>query len=150
MHIWGDGRSKQYLINLTNELELSEKVIFKGAFTHNDLPEILSNYHLSITPSIRTKDFREESFCVSLVEASLMGLYCIASTAGGPNEVLKENDEFKFKTKDAEAIKCKVLEFIQNSKECMGKAKELQDFMLKNYHPDNYFEGYKKIYESII
>lgn len=149
LHIWGDGRSKEELLKLTDELDLNEKVKFKGAFSHQDLPKILSEYHISITPSIKTHDNREESFCISLVEASLMGLFCIASRAGGPNEVLKDNEYFKFETKNSEAIRDKVLEYIKKTDESVDKAKQLKEFMLETYHPDKYFLGYLDIYNRI-
>lgn len=150
LHILGDGRTKESLQLLTQELGLQDQVIFHGPIKHQDLPEILSGFHVSLTPSVKAADGQEESFSVSLVESSLVGLYCLASDAGGPNEVLKDKKEFITPQKDFEALAHKLLEYVKDFELLNLKIKELQDFMLLHYHPDQYFIRYNNLYRTMI
>ena len=148
LHILGDGRTLEKLQKLTAELGLEKEVIFRGPINHEDLPEELSKFHISITPSIKAEDGQEESFCISLIEASLCGLHCLASDAGGPDEVLKDKREFIYPQKDFLALASKLSGYIENFKSKNEKILELQKFMLANYHPDQYFSRYDSLYKS--
>lgn len=150
LHILGDGRTKDGLQILTKELGLQDQIIFHGPVKHQHLPEMLSGYHVSLTPSVKASDGQEESFSVSLVESALVGLYCLASDAGGPNEVLKDRKEFITPQKDYEALAHKLLEYIRDFELLNLKIKELQDFMLLHYHPDQYFLRYNNLYKAMI
>jgi glycosyltransferase involved in cell wall biosynthesis len=150
LHILGDGRSKETLQLLTQELGLREEVVFHGPVKHQDLPEALSKFHVSLTPSVKAPDGQEESFCISLIEASLVGLYCLASDAGGPNEVLKDKREFLYPQKDYDALAGKIMHFVEKYDQMNPKIKELQDFMLQHYHPDQYFIRYDQVYKRMM
>lgn len=150
LHILGEGRTEEKLKVLTQELGLKNHVVFRGAIAHNELPQELAKFHISITPSIKADDGQEESFCISLVEASLCGVYCLASNAGGPDEVLKDKREFIYPQKEPEALSSKLLNFILNFKSENLKIHELQKFMLQNYHPDQYFSRYDNLYKNKI
>lgn len=146
LHILGDGRTLEKLQAIAAELNLSDKVIFRGPIAHKDLPEELSKFHISITPSIKADDGQEESFCISLIEASLCGLYCLASDAGGPDEVLKDKREFIYPQRDSNALAQKLKAYVEESNSLNLKISELKEFMLRNYHPDQYFSRYNNLY----
>lgn len=148
LHILGEGRTEEKLRKLSYELGLDNHVIFRGAIAHKNLPEELAKFHISITPSIKAEDGQEESFCISLIEASLCGLYCLASNAGGPDEVLKNKREFIYPQKDHESLALKIKNFISNFSIENNKIVDLQKFMLENYHPDQYFSRYDRLYKT--
>lgn len=108
LHIIGDGALKGDLELLSNELGIQENTFFHGTINHRELPRLLANYHISLTPSARTDSGYDESFCISLIEASVMGLYCMASDAGGPSEILQDKQELMYPQKDVNALTIKI------------------------------------------
>jgi len=150
LHILGDGPCRDELTALATELNLQGDIVFHGAVAHGELPQLLSNYHMSITPSVRTEDGYDESFCISLVEASIMGLCCISSDAGGPSEVLMGKEEFLYPQKNCEALMGKILDCVKDPEKMKLKTDELRGFMLERYHPDQYFARYNSLYKSMI
>ena len=67
----GDGELEQYVRNRTDELGLTDKVIFAGA--HRDVERFYQAMDVFIFPS------RYEGFGMALIEAQTSGLACIAS-----------------------------------------------------------------------
>lgn len=150
LHILGEGRTHEKILQITKDLSLEKEVFFRGAIAHTDLPGELAKHHISITPSIKAEDGQEESFCISLIEASLCGLYCLASDAGGPDEVLKDKREFIYPQRDAESLANKLKEYVDEYEVMNSRITELQNFMLQNYHPDEYFSRYNNLYKKLL
>ena len=82
--ICGQGMLKDYLIELAQELELSEKVIFLGY--RNDLHEIYQMADLFIFPSFR------EGLSVSVMEAMSAGLPIVASRIRGNTDLIQDGN----------------------------------------------------------
>ncbi len=150
LHILGDGPSRDELNALAAELNLQRHIVFHGAVAHADLPRRLSGFHLSITSSVRTEEGYDESFCISLIEASMAGLYCIASDAGGPAEVLTGKEAFTYPQKDYAALTEKILACVNDPEKMALQADELREFMLARYHPEQYFCRYISLYKNMI
>jgi len=131
--IIGDGRKryKDYLVNLSNDLDLSDKVIFTGY--RNDVPRILADMKAVIIPSIT------ESFGRVAIEAMAAGVPVIAANVGGLSEIVKDDfNGILVSTKDPKAIADK-LEFLftnpQKSEEYRKNAREwvFNNFALVTY-----------------
>ena len=83
LHIVGSGPEQQNLEMLVNELQIADKVVFKG-FQTEVIPFLLeADYY--VLPSY------SEGFSIALVEAMQAGLVCIATNVGGPAEIITEN-----------------------------------------------------------
>lgn len=147
--IGGSGFLESELKALVQELALTEQVKFLGNIPHEEVPRILSESHICLIPSIRADDGEEDTFCLSLVEGSAVGLYCISSDTRGPVEVLGPHKEFIFEQKSPEAIAEHILAAIQNPQEMKKKARSLQEYMIQNFHAENYFKRYQDIYTSL-
>ena len=79
----GDGTYKYKLVELINSLQIEDKSTIIPAVNHLDIPSILSTIDIFVMPSIVA-----ESFGVSALEASAMGLPVVASNLGGIPEVV--------------------------------------------------------------
>lgn len=82
LEIVGEGPDKIKLQNLSKELGIYDKVIFRGFIDNDLLPEVFNDFDLGVYPSIY------ESFGVSLVECMSCGCPVIASDADGFVEIL--------------------------------------------------------------
>ena len=72
----GDGVQQKQCVELAEELQLSDDVIFAGL--HTDIPEMLSAMDVFVMPSIF------EGFPVTLIEAQAAGLPCVVSDSVSP------------------------------------------------------------------
>jgi glycosyltransferase involved in cell wall biosynthesis len=81
LSIAGDGGDSHKLQKLAQFLELGDKVTFLGQVAHEDVPKLLNEIDIFVALS------REESFGVSILEASACEVPVIVSDADGPAEV---------------------------------------------------------------
>jgi glycosyltransferase involved in cell wall biosynthesis len=75
--IYGTGPDEMNLRKLSEELGVSDRVLFKGYIPHTELAQAFSNAHIFIRPS------RSEGMGMSFVEAMAAGLPVIATQEGG-------------------------------------------------------------------
>jgi glycosyltransferase involved in cell wall biosynthesis len=82
LRIVGEGSQKKQLVSRTRELGLEDRVVFLGRIEHRDVPLELSKMFVYIALS------RQESFGVSILEASAAGRPVVVSDVGGLGEVV--------------------------------------------------------------
>ncbi|WP_439475781.1 glycosyltransferase [Algoriphagus formosus] len=80
--IIGEGPEKESLESLAKDLGVSDQVVFWGF--QSDVSSFLVQADAFVLPSY------SEGFSISLVEAMLCGLPCIATNQGGPTEILED------------------------------------------------------------
>ncbi|MFA4849342.1 MAG: glycosyltransferase family 4 protein [Methanoregula sp.] len=85
--IIGDGNLKFHYIKLSNELGISDKVIFTGGVSNEDLPKCYACAELLVLPSISSG----EAFGLVLIEAMACGKPVIASNLPGVRTVVDHN-----------------------------------------------------------
>ncbi len=105
------GGDPSRLQRIAEECGVSEKVVFKGQLTHNNVLKWLDNIDVYIQPSIT------EGLPRALIEAMSRGCPAIGSDVGGIPELLDQ--EFLFKKKDSKGL-VEILK--QLSKEDLKKA----------------------------
>lgn len=87
LNIIGDGMEKDYLLNLSKELKLGDKVIFHGYQNKDYINAMLKESSIYVMTS------HTESFGIVLIEAMSYGLPCLSYTsAQGANEIIKNNE----------------------------------------------------------
>ena len=85
LHIIGDGPEKQALVQLAHELNVADDTEFLGAVPHEHVVAEYQRFDIYMSLS------RNDSFGVSILEASACGLPIIATDVGGNSEVVKHN-----------------------------------------------------------
>ncbi|QHV94067.1 glycosyltransferase [Spirosoma endbachense] len=85
----GEGESRTYLQQLTNDLGLNNYVTFAGLKTRADLYQELQNYHLLVQPSLY------EGFGLTVAEGMAAGVPVLVSAIDGPMELI-DNDRFGY------------------------------------------------------
>jgi len=88
--IVGDGPLDGALRRRTKELGLEGKVLFLGAKSHEELPEIYASADVFCAPSVTASDRDQEGFGLVILEAMASGLPVVASRSGGITEIVKD------------------------------------------------------------
>lgn len=97
--ILGDGELKPILINLSKNLDVSDRVIFKGFVSHSEIIKYLKSCDIFIRPSL------SEGFGNSFIEAMACKLPVVATPVGGIPDFLVDGKTGYFcKPNDPENI----------------------------------------------
>ncbi|WP_026527959.1 glycosyltransferase family 4 protein [Butyrivibrio sp. VCD2006] len=67
---------------------LGEKIVFLGAKTHKELPEIYASADVFVAPSITANDGGKEGFGLVIIEAMASGVPVVASRSGGIVDII--------------------------------------------------------------
>lgn len=86
--ILGDGPEEERLKEQCKRLDIQEKVIFKGAISHDVVDKYYKCSDILLMPSTKIDDI-EEATSLSMLEGMACGLPVIASAIGGMKEVIK-------------------------------------------------------------
>ena len=108
----GEGESKNYLIKLTEELELQQFCQFLGKRTREYIYENLNSYNLLVQPSIN------EGFGLTVVEAMSAEVPVLVSDNEGPMEII-ESGQYGgfFRSGDVTDCANKIIDVIKKYKE---------------------------------
>ena len=88
LYIIGKGPLEEELRAQAKELE--DKIMFVGAKSHDELPEILASADLFVAPSIVAKDGDQEGLPVSIMEAMASGLPVVSGISGGTKDIVED------------------------------------------------------------
>lgn len=77
-HIYGKGTDEDYLKNLVEQLDLSEKVKFFNSVSLEEIAKIMANADIGVEPK-SDKGFSNEAFSTKILEFMLLGVPVIAS-----------------------------------------------------------------------
>ena len=145
--IYGKGELKNKLEDLTKELQIEDKVIFKGYISNEDVPKALNEMDIFVVPSI----LDSESFGVVAVEAMACKIPVIASSVGGLKEVIidKETGYLVPKKDHKEIAKyLKKLIIDKNLRTSLGENGRKR--VLENYDWNSNVDYMIKIYREIV
>ena len=143
--IYGKGELKNKLEALTKELQIEDKVIFKGYISNEDVPKALNEMDIFVVPSIN------ESFGVAAVEAMACEIPVIASSVGGLKEVIVDKETgYLVPKKDHKEIAkyLKKLILDKNLRTSLGENGRKR--VLENYDWNSNVDYMIKIYREIV
>ena len=86
IHIMGDGPALPMLVGLSKQLGMADRVRFYGRLQTKPMQEVLSSMHALVLTSAY------EGLSHTLLEASAMGIPCVASDCGGNPEVIRAGE----------------------------------------------------------
>lgn len=145
--IYGKGELKNKLEDLTKELQIEDKVIFKGYISNEDVPKALNEMDIFVVPSI----LDSESFGVAAVEAMACEIPVIASSVGGLKEVIVDKETGYLVPKKGHKEIAKYLKKLildKNLRTSLGKNGRKR--VLENYDWNSNVDYMIKIYREIV
>lgn len=113
--IVGEGPLRGELQEQVKRQLLGDKVIFMGARSHDELPEIYASADVFVTPSITAKDKDKEGFGLVILEAMASGVPVVASQSGGITEIIvHEHNGLLSKEKDSKSLADNINRLLQD------------------------------------
>lgn len=105
----GDGPLKEELVRQARQLLPEDKVLFMGAKSHEELPEIYASADVFAAPSVTAKDKDKEGFGLVILEAMASGLPVAAFASGGITEIIRhEENGLLAREKDSAELACQI------------------------------------------
>ena len=138
---FGDGRYRQPMIKMAEELGLKDNVNFVGAVKQDVIRKEFEQTDLFVHAS------RAEGLPRAVIEAMAYGLPCIGSSVAGIPELL--SPEAIVKPNDVDRLAEKMLRFVENKQFAQSEANKNWDES-KKYHNDILSERRLSFYDELI
>ena len=138
---FGDGRYRQPMIKMAEELGLKDNVNFVGAVKQDVIRKEFEQTDLFVHAS------RAEGLPRAVIEAMAYGLPCIGSSVAGIPELL--SPEAIVKPNDVDRLAEKILRFVENKQFAQSEANKNWDES-KKYHNDILTERRLSFYDELI
>ncbi|HHQ45162.1 MAG TPA: glycosyltransferase family 4 protein [Candidatus Altiarchaeales archaeon] len=90
--IVGEGPERESLEEYSQNLGISERVVFTGSVRHDFLRCFYESCDILVLPSVGLSKYRQEGLGVSLLEAMSYGIPVVASNVGGIADVVAEGE----------------------------------------------------------
>jgi glycosyltransferase involved in cell wall biosynthesis len=87
LKIVGDGRRREHLHKISNNIGVDERVNFVGKVPHSKMPDIYKQADLFVHPGIWPEPFGR-----TILEAMQVGLPVVATNIGGPAEIIPKEE----------------------------------------------------------
>lgn len=123
--IIGKGKGLNSLLQLARDLEIEGFVYFKGYKTSAELVKEYNDSSAYISSS------RMETFGMTIIEAMSCGLPVVATKAGGPDDIVNENNGYLAEVEDVNSLKSKMILMIENISKF--DSKKIRQNVIANY-----------------
>jgi len=154
--VLGDGPLRKEMERIVIKNELSDNVRFIGRVPNEEVPSYLSASDIFILPSIPLGGAKE-TFGISLIEAMACELPVIATSVGGPKEILEDGKVQMGKDvgilippKDPKAIADKVIYLLEHPEEAREMGKRAREYVVNNYTWEKNAEKVLEVYKHAI
>jgi len=140
--IYGTGPLEEKLKKMAKDLNIVEKIEWRGFVSYGKVPQALSKIDIFVYPSWH------EGFGRSIMEALAMEKAVIATKVGGIPDLIKDGDTgFLVEPHNSEALALKIKELLNNKelREKLGKAG--REWVSKNFE---WNQGIKKFAELLL
>jgi phosphatidylinositol alpha-1,6-mannosyltransferase len=88
----GEGHDEQRLRSIASDLGVAGRVIFAGAVSDADLPEVYAMASVYVGPSRIDNEVNAEGFGISFLEASASGVPVVAGDSGGVRSAVRDGE----------------------------------------------------------
>jgi colanic acid/amylovoran biosynthesis glycosyltransferase len=89
--IAGDGKRREYLESLINELEISDSVHILGWQSQSEIAELMRGSHIFVLPSVTAENGDKEGTPTVLLEAQSRGLPVVSTYHAGIPEIVQDD-----------------------------------------------------------
>lgn len=144
LSIYGQGREKNKLINLTKKLNISDKVIFYQPVGRTEVPDILKNADIGIDPK-RNGILADEGLSSKCLEYLAMGLPVVVSKTKAASCYYHDKMVLFFEPGNAPDLAKKIIYLCRNMSVRKNMVRQAMQFNQK-YH----WQKYETIYFAIL
>jgi glycosyltransferase involved in cell wall biosynthesis len=145
-----DDPYKDEIINHAKKIGVDKYLITTGRVEINELIQLYNVCDVYLHTSIND----QETFGISIIEAMACGKPVIATSVGGPNEILNHGKVYSsnmdvgilIPPKDSEAIVKNVVELFRNPDYASEIGKRAEKFVFNNYSWDSIIESTREVY----
>jgi glycosyltransferase involved in cell wall biosynthesis len=143
-HIYGDGSAKAELVQLTNTLGLSTKVIFHKCIPLRDMADIMRTADLAVVPK-RNDLFGDEAFSTKTLEFMMVGVPLVLADTKVDRYYFNDSVVRFFTSGDEKALAAAILELIRNGSDRATLVRNAQEFV-----KDQSWEVHKHRYFNLV
>ncbi len=146
LDVIGDGEDLDELKTYTSNLGLSDKIIYQGKVSHEEVMQRLFNADVYVLPTKRV-----EGFPMTLVEAMFAELAIVAADIGGVADAVEdENTGYLINPGNIESLKNKLLSLIKdkNLRINMGRSGKIK--ALNEFTADVMLDKYEQVMKGLI
>ena len=140
LDIYGGGNLFKKLNELTKQLNVEKRVLFKGEVANKSLPKIINEYKIYILPSFY------EGMPKTLLEAMSCGAACIGTNVNGISEVLRHKQNGIITKTDSESLRIAISELMQNKDLQIKIGRNARKEIEQNYSLEKVFVLEKSFY----
>jgi len=130
-HIYGEGRTKQSLINLVSEQGLNGRVIFHDVVSLEKIADIMANADIGIIPK-HNDSFGGDAFSTKTLEFMALGIPIILSKTRIDQYYFNESIVKYFEPSNKKDLSDAMLMLIQNQELRYNMAQRAKNFIEKN------------------
>ncbi len=135
--IAGDGPLREELQRRAEQLPRG-KVLFMGAKSHEELPEIYASADVFAAPSVTARDKDKEGFGLVILEAMASGLPVAAFASGGIREIIRhEENGLLARERDSAGLACQINRLLNDG--------ELRSRILRNMEATVHLYDYERV-----
>lgn len=140
----GDGKQKEELKKLAEELKIKDKIIFAGVVAQNDLPLYLKISDVFVRPSL------SEGLGIAFLEAMAAGVPIIGTRVGGIPDFLEDRRTGLFCTLEPKDIAFKIRIVLENDKLREEMINNAAALVREKYDWDNIAKDFRKLYSRFL
>jgi len=134
----GSGPQCLPLKALVRRLGLTDKVRFPGFVPHDQVPRILREADVFVTPSKVVQSGDRDGLPTVIMEALMHRVPVVATDVGGIREVIRDGETGRLIPQlDVEAMKRAILDMLRNRDKALGMAERGRQLILDYYDSEN-------------
>ena len=146
----GDGAHRQNMMNLADEMGISNAVQFPGRMAHDEIPRILGAADIAVAPYPNMADEMWLS-PIKLFEYMASGLAVIATEIGQLTEIIKNGyNGMLVPPQDVSAMSTTIKMLIENPELCSHLGQHAREDVIKKYSWESYVSRLERLFAAVI
>lgn len=141
--IVGEGREKEALVRLAEELGIIKNIVFHEQAPYT--PDVLAAMDIFVLPSVH------EGLGLALMEAMAFGLPVIGSDVGGIRTLIKDGERgLRVPVKDSKALAQAIIRLLADQQLCELFGKQARSFIAENFSQEDMRAATEKVYNECL
>lgn len=139
----GEGKMKDVLKKMVNDLDLEKNVIF--------LPNVINTKETLSTLDVFVMPSRQEGLGLSIMEAQACGLAVVASRVGGIPSLIEDGKTgFLFESENSKDLAEKIITVLNDPDRACQMGRSARSFIVENHSAEKMIEGTLNVYKELV